>query len=206
MEAKSEASLYGNSLRTPTAPVLSANCNSISRVRLVGKMENYLYHETQRIGEIVIVGPPGSAKYEFISSLCKDVVITDQDVIFGRLPVNRDILLFLYGVGYNGKNFDFAWDLIAPKMLGCIILFDWYNQQSYEGASRILDFLTQQFSAPLVLAADVRSNPYPIKEDMFKAGISLAPHVDFFFYRSSDANGIRRATVSVLDTLIEAAS
>ncbi len=163
-------------------------------------------HETQRIGEIVIVGPPGSAKYEFINSLCNDVVITDQDVIFGRLPVSRELLLFLYGVGYNGKNFDFAWDLIAPKMLGCIILFDWYNLQSYEGANRILDFLTQQFSSPLVLAADVRGNPYPIEEDLFKAGISLASHVRFLFYRSTDATGMRRATVSLLDTLIDAAS
>ncbi len=169
-------------------------------------MEEYLHHETQRVGEIVIVGPPGSAKYEFINSLCKDVVITDQDVIFGRLPVGKDLLLFLYGVGYNGKNFDFAWDLIAPKMLGCIILFDWYNQQSYEGANKILDFLTQQFSAPLVLAADVRSNSYPIEECLFSAGITLSSHVRFLFYRSSDANGIRRAAVSLLDALIEAAS
>jgi signal recognition particle receptor subunit beta len=166
-------------------------------------LEDFLSNDSQGIGEMIIVGPPGSARNEFISALCKNAVLTDQDMIFGRMPISKDLLLFLYGVGYDGKNIDFAWDLIAPKALGCIVLFDWYSQQSLADAKKILDFLTYRFSFPLVVAADVRNDQFPVMEKYLEAGMSISKQARLCFFRSSDAASIRQAVISLLDMLID---
>ena len=166
-----------------------------------------MFAETQsremlRIGEIAIVGPEGAAKQSFISAVCPQVILTDQDVIFGRLEVSEDLRLFLYGIGSDGQTYDFAWDLLAQKMLGYIVLFDWYDEQSFESSKQILDFLTFRFEAPVIIAADVRDRPYPVSEKIYSPDISLDVNGRLTFCKSGDPRSIRKVVVSLLDSLI----
>lgn len=158
--------------------------------------------EKRRIGEIAIVGPKGSAKQPFIQSICQDVHITDQDIIFGSLKISSDLYLFLYGIGTNGRAYDFAWDLVAQKILGYIVLFDWYDEQSFKRSKQLLDFITFRFDAPVIIAADVRDRPYPVNEKIYRPNISLTAKDRLTFCKSDDSKSTKRVVISLLDTLI----
>lgn len=158
--------------------------------------------ELQHIGEIAIIGPTGSAKYHFIHSLCRKPIITDHDIIFGRFDVNPELSLFLYGIGYEYEQVNFAWDLVANKILGYIVLFDWYNDQSFKVAQNILDFLTAEFDAPITVAADVFDRPFPVQTSIFRPSISLSHQTQFTFCRSNNPASVKKVVVSLLDMLI----
>jgi uncharacterized protein len=165
---------------------------------------DYLFKEltSKKIGEIAIIGPPDSAQEPFIHSICKDVSNSYQDIIFGRLDFARELSLFVYGIRPNDGTLEFSWDLIAQKILGFIVLFDWYDEQSFENSKKILDFLSQQFDAPILLAADVRERPYPTNRNIFQDGISLDVHRKLTFCSSSDPKSSKRIFISLINSVI----
>jgi len=157
--------------------------------------------EMHRIGEIVVIGPTSSAKYHFIHSLCKRPVITEYDIIYGRMEINSELALFVYGMGYEQNHLNFAWDLVAHKILGYIVLFDWYDEQSFKVAQNILDFLTE-FEAPIIVAADVANKPYPIPTIAFRPSISISHQTHFTFCQSNQKESVKKVVVSLLDMVI----
>lgn len=154
----------------------------------------------KRIGEIMIVGPPGSQKQSFIQSLTPDVQITNQAIVFGQLEIDAKLMLFLYGLDAEAP---FAWDLIANKLLGFIVLYNWYDNASLDKAMNLVDFLSDRFSAPLIVAADVYSRPYPIVENRFRPALHVTSFCQFLFCKSSQRESVKSVIVSLLDMLLE---
>ena len=83
-----------------------------------------------RIGEVLVISPPGSLNQSFINAVCQKLEHQDNDVNFGRLPINDELALHLYGLPMKQMDNPAAWDLISPKMLGYILLFDWNQSES----------------------------------------------------------------------------
>lgn len=76
-----------------------------------------------RIGEIVIIGPNANEKQRFLAALSDDLALTTPDFSFGRLTINNQLLLHLYGITLHPDAKPLSWDLLGAKMLGCIVLF-----------------------------------------------------------------------------------
>ena len=164
---------------------------------------DYLFREltTKKIGEIAIVGPQDSAQGPFIRAVCPDISLSQQHIVFGRLECSRDLSLFLYGIKPEEDCFDFSWDLIAHKILGFILLFDWYDEQSFEKSKKILDYLAYRFEAPILLAADVRERPYPVKRHVFQHGVSLELDRNLIFCSTNDSLSVKKTVVSLLNSV-----
>lgn len=165
---------------------------------------DYLFREltTRKIGEIAIVGPQYSAQGPFIRSICPNIMHSQQNVLFGSLDCSRDLSLFMYGIKPIDGPYDFSWDLIAHKILGFVLLFDWYDEQSFENSKKILDFFGSRFETPILLAADVRERPYPIKRDVFQQGVSLELDRNLIFCSTNDSTSIKRTVVSLLNSIM----
>lgn len=160
-------------------------------------------YNLQKVGEIVVVGPPGSAKQPFLDAFCSEVTIADQDILIGRFPINSDLIVYCYGISHDQQSPPFAWDLIANKMIGYIVIFDWYNETSFNNTKNILDFTTHHFPSPFVIAADLGEKPIPIPEAACKPYILLSNNSRFMFYRSSKSASIKKVVVALLDILLE---
>jgi len=154
----------------------------------------------QRVGEIVIVGPPGAAKQPFLSALCPQVEITNQDIILGYLPIHDELMLYCYGISYGQG---FAWDLVGRKMLGYIVIFDWFDDTAFAGSKEIVEFTASYFSAPFIIAADLSDRPLPIPESAVRPPIGLSTMSKFMFCRSSKPASVRKVVITLLDMLIE---
>lgn len=156
-----------------------------------------------RIGEIAIVGPHAPTKRDFIRNISDEVVIQTDDLIFGRLRVNNQLLLHLYGVNYVHGNHSPSWDLVSEKLLGYIILFNWERSEFYENVKTLVDDLTSKQSAPLVVAANVQDLNEAMPQEFMNIGINLASSCEFTFCDATSREGSKKALVILLDAILE---
>lgn len=164
-------------------------------------MFDLMQNTEKKIGEILIIGSSNSSHDSFLYSTCPRVMKSDQDIIFGELKIEQDLSLFLYGVSSNGGHDKIAWDIIARKMLGYIIVFDWFDKTSFEIAKKNIDYLGQRFEAPLVIAADIKEKPLPVKKTIVDPCISFSGKEKFTFCNSKSVSSIK----SVFATLVDVA-
>src|SRR5574337_905966 len=89
--------------------------------------------------KMVVTGPFSSGKTQFIRSISEiDVVATERKISseaerikdsttvamdFGRITVDNDLVLYLFGTP-GQKRFDFMWELLSEGMLGFIVIVD----------------------------------------------------------------------------------
>src|SRR4030065_2141271 len=85
----------------------------------------------QRIGEIVVISPRDIEKQNFIQSLCPITYLNHHDLLVGQKDINSSLALYFYGIGYQQNKLNFEWELLAKKILGYIILFQWYDEKIF---------------------------------------------------------------------------
>ncbi len=156
-----------------------------------------------RIGEIVIIGPNANEKQRFLAALSDDLALTTPDFSFGRLTINNQLLLHLYGITLHPDAKPLSWDLLGAKMLGCIVLFSWQDLASFELVKPVIDHLTTHFRTAVVVAAHLNNESMPDSELFHNGGITLTPEGKFAFCDVDDVESARRVLLSLIDLLID---
>ncbi len=127
--------------------------------------------------KMVVTGPFSSGKTEFIRSVSEiDVVSTERKISaaseravkqattvamdFGRITVDEDLVLYLFGTP-GQKRFDFMWEILSEGMLGFIVMVDSTRPETYREARSILETFRAYAPTPYVVAAN--------KQDMDEA-------------------------------------
>ena len=159
--------------------------------------------DIQRIGELVVAGPSVALQETFIRAICPDVVRTSNDTIFGRTRITDELFLFYYGIGNcDPRRSTFAWELVAPKMLGVILVFDWYVQDSFQAAQELIDRYSRQFEAKIIAAGDTETLKMPIPLRAFDAGFSIFPNVHCALWNSSQPASAKRVMRTLMDSIM----
>jgi hypothetical protein len=119
---------------------------------------------------MVVTGPFSSGKTNFISAVSEiDVVSTERRITsvseiavkdvttvamdFGRITVDDDLVLYLFGTP-GQRRFDFMWEILSEGMLGFIILVDSTKPETFREARRILSTFESYAKTPFVVAAN----------------------------------------------------
>jgi signal recognition particle receptor subunit beta len=103
---------------------------------------------------MVVTGPFNSGKTQFIRAISEiDVVSTERKISsdpekvkdettvamdFGRITVDDDLILYLFGTP-GQKRFDFMWEILSEGMLGFVVLIDSARPETFREARRILE-------------------------------------------------------------------
>lgn len=119
--------------------------------------------------KIVVTGPFNSGKTEFIRSVSEiDVVSTERKISaemekvketttvamdFGRITVDDDLILFLFGTP-GQRRFDFMWEILSEGMLGFIVIVDSTRPETFREARSILETFRAYAPTPYVVAAN----------------------------------------------------
>jgi uncharacterized protein len=119
--------------------------------------------------KVVITGPFGAGKTTLIKTVSEIAVLsTEQKVTggarkaksnttvamdFGRITVDRELALYLFGTP-GQKRFDFMWEILAEGMLGFIVLVDAQRDESHAEASDILHFFRDTARVPYIVAVN----------------------------------------------------
>jgi len=154
----------------------------------------------QRMAEIVVVGPDGAGKRAFLQAFCPTIHETDTGILLGAMPINSELVLYCYGIGYDRS---FAWDLVGRKMLGYVVCFNWFDDQAYAACREMVTFASSSFAAPFVIAADHGLQPLPVPESAVRPHIALSSSARFLFYQGHKPASVRKVVTTLLDLLLE---
>lgn len=125
-------------------------------------------------------------------------------VSFGRLEIDDQLALHLYGITMDHQNRSFFWDIIARKMLGYILIFDWDDQAMLDAIKPVADNFSQNCEAPIIIVANIKDHTDPpIPDKIYKPeGIQLATNAIFTFAQVDDPECARQILVRLINILI----
>jgi uncharacterized protein len=139
--------------------------------------------------KMVVTGPFNAGKTEFIRSVSEiDVVSTERRISseservketttvamdFGRITVDNDLVLYLFGTP-GQKRFDFMWEILSEGMLGFVVMVDSTRPETFREARSILETFRAYAPTPYVVAANKQD-----QEDAWEPGdIRIALRLD----------------------------
>jgi uncharacterized protein len=124
--------------------------------------------------KMVVTGPFNAGKTEFIQSVSEiNVVSTERKISstaervketttvamdFGRITVDQDLVLYLFGTP-GQKRFDFMWEILSEGMLGFIVMVDSTRPETFREARSILETFRAYAPTPYVVAANKQDMP-----------------------------------------------
>ena len=126
--------------------------------------------QTQTV-KMVITGPFSAGKTEFIKAISEIEVVDTSEGIrsdsaefaekenttvamdFGRITVDEDLVLYLFGTP-GQRRFDFMWEILAEGMLGFVVMVDSSKPETFKEARSILDTFRAYAPTPYVVAAN----------------------------------------------------
>jgi small GTP-binding protein len=142
--------------------------------------------------KIVVTGPFNSGKTEFIRSVSEiDVVSTERKISsemekvketttvamdFGRITVDEDLVLYLFGTP-GQRRFDFMWEILSEGMLGFIVMVDSTRPETFREARSILETFRAYAPTPYVVAANKQDRPDAWDMDDMRVALRLDPAI-----------------------------
>jgi small GTP-binding protein len=142
--------------------------------------------------KIVVTGPFNSGKTEFIRSVSEiDVVSTERKISseaervkdsttvamdFGRITVDEDLVLYLFGTP-GQRRFDFMWEILSEGMLGFIVMVDSTRPETFREARSILETFRAYAPTPYVVAANKQDKSDAWDLDDMRVALRLDPAI-----------------------------
>jgi uncharacterized protein len=142
--------------------------------------------------KMVVTGPFNAGKTEFIQSVSEiNVVSTERKISsaaekvketttvamdFGRITVDQDLVLYLFGTP-GQKRFDFMWEILSEGMLGFIVMVDSTRPETFREARSILETFRAYAPTPYVVAANKQDLPDAWDLDDIRLALRLSSKV-----------------------------
>jgi signal recognition particle receptor subunit beta len=157
-----------------------------------------------RIGEIAVIGPSPADKRMFISSICDEVEIQHDSITFGRLTVNDELAIHLYGLDYSGDVASPSWDLVSRKLLGYVLLFAWNDSpKGLQSIKTTIDSLTRRYQIPLIVNAHLSEKDTEIPTALVNTHLDLSDNCFFTFCRLNEPDSVRKVLLILVNHLID---
>ena len=167
--------------------------------------------------KMVVTGPFNAGKTEFIRSISEiDVVSTERRISseaervkdtttvamdFGRITVDNDLVLYLFGTP-GQRRFDFMWEILSEGMLGFIVMVDSTRPETFREARNILETFRAYAPTPYVVAANKQdANEHWDIEDM-RVALRLDSKVKMLPCVATDKKTVKKVLLELLYSIL----
>jgi small GTP-binding protein len=173
--------------------------------------------QTQTV-KIVVTGPFNSGKTEFIRSVSEiDVVSTEKKISsaaekvkesttvamdFGRITVDDDLVLFLFGTP-GQKRFDFMWEILSEGMLGFIVMVDSSRPETFREARSILETFRAYAPTPYLVAANKQDSIDAWNVEDMRLALRLDPTVKILPCIAKNKSSVKTVLLELLYGILE---
>ncbi len=163
--------------------------------------------------KIVVTGPFNSGKTEFIRSVSEiDVVSTERKISsemervketttvamdFGRITVDEDLVLYLFGTP-GQRRFDFMWEILSEGMLGFIVMVDSTRPETFREARSILETFRAYAPTPYVVTANKQDRPDAWDIDDMRVALRLDSHIKLLPCIATRRESVKSALLELL--------
>jgi signal recognition particle receptor subunit beta len=166
---------------------------------------------------MVITGPFNSGKTEFIQTVSEiDVVATERRISseaekikdtttvamdFGRITVDEDLVLYLFGTP-GQKRFDFMWEILSEGMLGFIVMVDSTRPETFREARSILETFRAYAPTPYVVAANKQDLDDAWDIDDMRIALRLDPALKFLPCTATSKDSVKNVLLELLYSIL----
>ncbi len=163
--------------------------------------------------KIVVTGPFNSGKTEFIRSVSEiDVVSTERRISsemervketttvamdFGRITVDEDLVLYLFGTP-GQRRFDFMWEILSEGMLGFIVMVDSTRPETFREARSILETFRAYAPTPYVVTANKQDKADAWDIEDMRVALRLDPRIKLLPCIATRRESVKSALLELL--------
>lgn len=168
--------------------------------------------------KMVVTGPFNAGKTQFIRTISEiDVISTerrisseaekvkDQTTVamdFGRITVDEDLILYLFGTP-GQKRFDFMWEILSEGMLGFVVVVDSARPETFREARRILEVFRGYAPTPYVVAANKQdSSDAWVTEDL-RIALKISQDIKILPCVATDRESVKTVLLELLYAILE---
>src|SRR5574338_1221611 len=168
--------------------------------------------------KMVVTGPFNAGKTEFIRSVSEiDVVSTERRISseaerikntttvamdFGRITVDNDLVLYLFGTP-GQKRFDFMWEILSEGMLGFIVMVDSTRPETFREAKSILETFRAYAPTPYVVAANKQDHPEAWTPEDLRIALRIDPHIKLLPCVATHKESVKNVLLELLYAILE---
>jgi small GTP-binding protein len=168
--------------------------------------------------KMVVTGPFNAGKTQFIRTVSEiDVVSTERKISseaekvketttvamdFGRITVDEDLVLYLFGTP-GQKRFDFMWEILSEGMLGFIVVVDSARPETFREARGILHTFRAYAPTPYVVAANKQDMEDAWDIDDLRIALKLDESIKLLPTVASDKESVKAVLLELLYSILE---
>jgi len=168
--------------------------------------------------KMVITGPFSAGKTEFIRAISEiDVISTERKISseaerlkeattvamdFGRISVDEDLILYLFGTP-GQRRFDFMWEILSEGMLGFIVLIDSVRSETFREARHILEIFRTYAPTPYVVAANKQDLPDAWSPEDLRIALKIDPDIKVLPCVAPDKELVKNVLLEVRFSILE---
>ncbi|MDT7544267.1 MAG: uncharacterized protein QOE99_377 [Actinomycetota bacterium] len=168
--------------------------------------------------KIVVTGPFSAGKTTLIRTISEITVLsTEKDITdstksrkaettvamdFGRITIDRDLVLYLFGTPGQDR-FDFMWEILGEGMLGYILLVDSSREDSLEEAVGILAAFRKMARVPFVVALNRAPGLDPSDETKVRAALELGDEIPVVPCDATDRESVKAVLLALLYSVVD---
>jgi uncharacterized protein len=168
--------------------------------------------------KIVVTGPFAAGKTTLIRTISEITVLsTEKDITdstrsrkadttvamdFGRITIDRDLVLYLFGTPGQDR-FDFMWEILGEGMLGYVVLVDASRPDSLEETVSILAAFRKMARVPYVVALNRADAVDEAEEARIRAALDLDPDVPVVPCDAMDRESVKAVLLALLYSVVD---
>jgi uncharacterized protein len=168
--------------------------------------------------KIVVTGPFAAGKTTLIRTISEITVLsTEKDITdstrsrkadttvamdFGRITIDRDLVLYLFGTPGQDR-FDFMWEILGEGMLGYVVLVDASRPESLEETVSILAAFRKMARVPYVVALNRAEGIDEGEEARIRTALDLDPDVPVVPCDAMDRESVKSVLLALLYSVVD---
>lgn len=171
-----------------------------------------------RAVKVVVTGPFGAGKTTLIRTISEITVLSTEKELsaparagkqettvamdFGRITVDRDLILYLFGTP-GQERFDFMWEILGEGMLGYVLLVDGEHADVAGEAAPILQAFRRMAPVPFIVAVNRRTELAEADVAAVRSALELGDEVPVVPVDATDRDSVKTALLALLYAVLE---
>ena len=168
--------------------------------------------------KVVVTGPFAAGKTTLIRTISEITVLSTERGVtdstrkrkaettvamdFGRITIDRDLVLYLFGTPGQDR-FDFMWEILGEGMIGYLLLVDASREDSVQEAAGILDAFRTMARVPYVVALNRASAEDHALVDSVRQQLQIPSDVAILECDATDKVSVKNVLLALLYAVLD---
>ncbi len=168
--------------------------------------------------KVVVTGPFSAGKTTLIRTISEITVLSTERGItdstrkrkaettvamdFGRITIDRDLVLYLFGTPGQDR-FDFMWEILGEGMIGYLLLVDAEREDSVQEAASILDAFRTMARVPYVVALNRASGDDHALVESVRSQLDVPSDVAILTCDATDKESVKNVLLALLYAVLD---